>query len=166
MIKILPYKNGILCILFCLGIYANLLLADNAVLVDDSNSNEVNTIASIEVETLVKSTRSWDGNELPRYPDEQPEITILKITIPPGAILPMHKHPYINAGVLLEGELTVITQEEEILQLSAGDPIIEVVNKWHYGKNEGELPATILVFYAGVADSPITVQKETVKVEF
>jgi len=31
--------------------------------------------------TIVKSTHSWDGNQLPSYPDGQPEITTLKITI-------------------------------------------------------------------------------------
>jgi hypothetical protein len=35
-----------------------------------------------------------------------------------------------------------------------------VVNTWHYGINEGDLPAEIIVFYAGVVDSPITVKEE------
>jgi hypothetical protein len=35
----------------------------------------------------------------------------------------------------------------------------QVVNKWHYGKNEGNATAEILLFYAGVPDTPITVKK-------
>jgi quercetin dioxygenase-like cupin family protein len=68
----------------------------------------------------------------------------------------MHQHPYINAGVLLSGALTVVTELDETKHLKAGDALIEVVNKWHYGRNEGSEPAVILVFYAGVASEPVT----------
>ncbi len=71
----------------------------------------------------------------------------------------LHKHPVINAGVLLTGELTVTTEDKKVLHLKAGDPIIEVVEKWHSGKNEGETTAEIIVFYAGVVDTPITVKQ-------
>ncbi len=47
----------------------------------------------IDVEVLTKSTKSWDGINLPSYLNEQSEISILKIVIPPGAELPLHKHP-------------------------------------------------------------------------
>jgi quercetin dioxygenase-like cupin family protein len=94
---------------------------------------------------------------LPDYATGKPEITILKIQIPPGSRLPLHKHGVINAGVLLRGELTVVTEDKKILYLKAGDPIIEVVNTWHYGKNEGETLAEIIVFYAGKVGAPITV---------
>jgi len=114
----------------------------------------------IKVDVLAKTTSSWDGNMLPNYPLENPEITILKITIPPGTQLPLHYHPVINAGVLISGELTVITEDNEILYLKAGETIVEVVDKWHYGKNEGDLPAEIIVFYAGTPEIPITIKKE------
>ena len=73
--------------------------------------------------------------------------------------MPLHEHPVINAGVLLSGELTVVTEDNKTLHLKAGDAIVEVVNKWHYGKNEGNEPAEILVFYAGTADKPISIKK-------
>jgi quercetin dioxygenase-like cupin family protein len=115
---------------------------------------------SIAAKELVKSSLSWDGNSLPNYPEGKPEITILKITIPSGAQLPLHEHPVINAGVLLSGELTVVTTDNKTLHLKAGDPIVEVVDTWHYGRNEGETPAEIIVFYAGVSNKPITVKQE------
>ncbi len=121
-------------------------------------AHEVNT-SKIKVETLVESSSSWDGKPLPEYPRGEPKITVLKITIPPKTRIYLHKHPVINAGVLLKGELTVITEKEEILHLKAGDSIVEVVNKWHYGKNEGNKPAEIIVFYAGTKDTPLTIKK-------
>lgn len=113
----------------------------------------------IAVETLVKGSTSWQGTPLPAYPREPPQVTILRIRIPPGTTLPMHKHPVINAGVLISGTLTVFTEKNEILRLKAGDPIIEVVDKWHYGKNEGTETADIIVFYAGTATLPLSVKR-------
>ncbi len=113
----------------------------------------------IQTAVLAKTGVSWDGSGLPAYPVGTPEITILKIKIPAGAKLPLHKHPVINAGVLLSGELTVVTEDDKTLHLKAGEPVIEVVNKWHYGMNTGDKTAEILVFYAGVQDTPITVKK-------
>jgi len=116
---------------------------------------------SLQVVQLTKSTASWDGSVLPPYPAGQPEITILRITVPPKTRLPLHEHPVINAGVLLRGELTVVTEKGETLHLQAGDPIVEVVGRWHYGANEGEKPAEIIVFYAGVKGERITVKETT-----
>lgn len=115
--------------------------------------------AGISSTQLVKTGKAWDGKDLPAYPGGKPEITILRIVVPAGMQLPLHTHPVINAGILLKGKLTVITENNQVLHLGAGDPIVEVVNTWHYGKNEGTEPAEIVVFYAGVADAPITVKK-------
>ena len=132
------------------GLWLALLLA-STLQADDSTG--------ITVATLAKTSSSWDGTPLPAYPKDMPEVTILRITIPGGTTLPLHKHPVINAGVLLSGELTVITEDDKTLLLKAGDPIVEVVNKWHYGKNTGNDPAEILVFYVGTPDTPINVKK-------
>jgi len=113
---------------------------------------------NVVVETLAKSSSSWDGVVLSEYPKGKPEITILRIKIPAGAELSMHEHPVINAGVLLSGELTVVAEDKKKLHLKAGDSIVEVVNKAHYGKNEGTKTAEIIVFYAGTVDKPITIK--------
>ncbi len=116
-------------------------------------------VSAVKTEVLAKTGSSWDGSRLPDYPKGNPEITILRIKIPPGVQLPLHTHPVINAGVLLAGELTVVTEDNNILHMKAGEPIVEVVNKWHYGKNEGTETADLIVFYAGVPETPITVKK-------
>ena len=115
--------------------------------------------ASPVVKELVKTTQSWNGEFLPAYLQGQPEITILRISIPAGTQLHTHSHPVINAGLLISGQLTVVTTDGKTLHLKAGDPIVEVVNTLHYGINQGKVPAEIVVFYAGVIDTPITVVK-------
>lgn len=121
-------------------------------------AREVNPV---NVEVLAKTSSSWDGETLPDFAKGKPEITILRITIPPKAQLPLHEHPVINAGLLLKGELTVETEDKKTLHLKAGDSIIEVVDKWHSGKNEGNEPAEIIVFYAGIQGEPITIKETT-----
>lgn len=106
---------------------------------------------------LIRTTRSWDGQQLPAYPRGQPQITIRRIVIPAGARLETHSHPVINAGILLTGQLTVVKQGGSTLQLQAGDPIVELVNTPHYGINRGKVPAEIVIIYAGAVDTPITV---------
>ncbi len=132
------------------GVFLALLLLNNASAKEENKTN---------VQVLIKSTKSWDGVNLPNYANGKPEISILKIVIPPGAELPLHKHLVINAGVLLTGELTVEAEGGATLHMKAGDTIIELVNKWHYGKNEGNVPAEIIVFYAGIQGEPLSIEK-------
>ncbi len=111
----------------------------------------------IEVVKLVETTKSWNGDKLPSYPEGEPKITVLKITIPPKTTLHKHYHPVINSGILLKGKLKVVDIEGNVLHLKVGDVIVELVNKIHYGINEGNKPVEIVVFYAGTKDLPITV---------
>jgi len=121
------------------------------------------SIQKVQVKTLLKTTQSWNGSPLPDYESEHPEITALSITIPPNTKLPVHRHPVINAGMLLRGELTVISEAGDTLQMQAGDVIAEMVNQWHHGENNGTEPAEILVFYSGNVDKPITVLRDSVE---
>jgi quercetin dioxygenase-like cupin family protein len=143
-------RNGIVKKIV-LGVIAALLLSGTVWAADSG---------SVAVEVLSRTGSSWDGDMLPAYPTGKAEITILKIIIPAGVKLPRHRHPVINAGVLLRGELTVVTDEGKTLHLKAGDSLVEVVNRWHYGVNEGSVAAEIIVFYAGTPGCPITVKDE------
>jgi quercetin dioxygenase-like cupin family protein len=133
------------------GICLVLLLSSNVLAAGEN---------AVHVDVLAKTSLSRDGSRLPEYSKGTPEITILRIKIPPGVRLPLHKHPVINAGVLLNGELTVVTEDKRTLHLKAGESIVEVVDKWHYGKNDGNETAEIIVFCPGVLDTPISVEKK------
>jgi quercetin dioxygenase-like cupin family protein len=143
------YKEKVKLKKIILGIFISTIFFINACAANINN---------VEVTQLAKSAKSWDGEALPQYPQGQPEVTILRIKIPAGAKLEIHNHPVINAGVLLTGELTVVTEDNKTLHLKAGDSIVELVNKKHYGKNEGKETAEIIVFYAGIENKPITVK--------
>lgn len=117
----------------------------------------VSKASQIEVVKLVETSKSWNGDDLPNYPAGKPKITVLKITIPPKTKLHKHYHPVIISGIILKGELKVVDINNQILILKEGDVIVELVNKIHFGINEGKKPVEIVVFYAGTTGLPITV---------
>lgn len=108
------------------------------------------------VEELQKTSSMWNGEPLPAYPQGRPEITILRITIPPHTELPWHTHPVINSGVLLSGRLVVTAQDGKTMELVPGQALCELVDRPHYGRNPDDAPAVIIVFYAGIEGEPIT----------
>ncbi|SFD63470.1 cupin domain-containing protein [Pseudoalteromonas denitrificans] len=128
-------------------------IVSNSVLAHDVKSRD------LLVEKMTQSSKSWNKNTLPAYPKGQPEVTILRITIAPHTKLDWHKHPVINAAVLLKGQLDVHTEDKKTQHLVAGDTLIEVVNTWHYGINNGDEAAELIVFYAGIKGSPLTIKK-------
>lgn len=113
--------------------------------------------AEVLVEKLLATQKSWDETLFPAYPAGQPEVTLLRITIPPKTSLDWHRHPIINIGYMLAGSLEVENQVTGAKKLiKAGDPLPELVGTVHRGRNPGDEPATILVFYAGVAGSVLS----------
>jgi quercetin dioxygenase-like cupin family protein len=134
-----------------------LSLINSAYTVGDST---MAAIDEINAEVLVKSTTMWNGTTIPPYGVGQPEISVVRVTIPQGQALPMHYHPYATAGVLLSGKLVVHTAAGETAELSAGDGLVELINQAHAGANVGDEPAIVLVVYAGIEGEPVTVLAE------
>lgn len=112
----------------------------------------------VVTQKLLETSTSWDGSQLPSYPKTQPKVTILRITIAPGAKLPIHQHPLINCAVVTKGELKVVKLSGEEKLIKAGDAIAEVVGSFHYGYNAGKDPVELIVFYAGDDTLPLSVK--------
>jgi len=119
----------------------------------------VNAVAATS-EVLQKSQASWNNTPIKQMNLENPEITVVRIQIPKGEKLAWHKHPILNVGYLTKGELTVRTEKGEVLVLKVGDPIIEVIDTWHYGESTGTEDAEIVVVYVGNKGDAITELKE------
>ena len=111
----------------------------------------------IETTVLAKSSRDWGGSMLEPYAEGQPEVTVARITIPAGMALPLHEHPFMTAGVVLQGMIEVRTDSGKTHIARAGDAVVELVNQPHGGANIGEEEAVILVVSAGVEGQPVTV---------
>ena len=111
-------------------------------------------------EILQKSQSSWNNSPIKQMNLTNPEVTVVRIQIPKGEKLAMHQHPILNVGYLTKGELTVRTEKGEVLVLKAGDPIIEVIDTWHYGESTGNEDAEIVVVYVGNEGDAITEVKD------
>ena len=111
----------------------------------------------IETTVLAKSTQDQGGLALEHHAEGQPEVTLARVTIPAGMALPIHEHPFMTAGVVLQGIIEVRTDSGETHIARAGDAVVELVNQPHGGANIGDEDAVILVVYAGVEGRPVTV---------
>jgi quercetin dioxygenase-like cupin family protein len=109
---------------------------------------------AVESQTLIHATSSWDGTPYRSYPRDKPQLTILKITIPPHTALEWHSHPVPSAGYILAGQLTVETKAGKSKVFHAGDAIAESVNVVHRGISGNE-PTVLIVFYAGTPSLPL-----------
>ncbi len=114
----------------------------------------------VKVELLAQAETSWDGAKLPAYPTEAPQISVVKVTIPPHSKLSWHKHPSMNAGYMISGEIVVTSEDGQERIVKAGEGLIETVNTWHYGRNDSDLPAEIVVVYSGVKGRPLAIIKD------
>jgi quercetin dioxygenase-like cupin family protein len=114
-----------------------------------------NASSAIQVETLIQSTSSWDGTPYKAYPAGQPQITVLKITIPPRTTLKWHSHPMPNAGYILSGELTIEKKDGSEKHFVAGQAVSETVNSIHRGITGAE-PLVLIVFYPGTPGLPVS----------
>ncbi|KQZ45119.1 cupin domain-containing protein [Duganella sp. Root1480D1] len=114
--------------------------------------------ASIKVTKLLQSPSSWNGAAL-AYPGGQAEITALMVEIAPGGETGWHLHPVPSFGYVLEGELEVSLKDGSVKRVVAGQALAEVVNTLHNGRNVGKGPVKLVVFYAGVPGSTLTVKE-------
>ncbi len=111
--------------------------------------------SSIVVETLTHTTSSWDRTPYKAYPSGQPQLTVLKITIPPYTTMQWHSHPLPNAGYVVSGELFVEKKDGTKRHFTAGQVIAETVDSVHRGIS-GDQSVVLIVFYPGVANLPLS----------
>ena len=120
------------------------------------HGNAVAQQPEIQSETLLRSRSSWDGAPYTAYPAGRPELSVLKISIPPHTQLQWHTHPMPNAAYILSGELTVEKKEDGKKEhFSAGQVVSEMVDALHRGVT-GNASVTLIVFYAGIEGMPLS----------
>lgn len=113
-------------------------------------------VPGIKVEQLLKTDQSWDRTPYAAYPAGQPEISVLKITIPANTTLNWHTHPMPNVAYVLAGELLVETRDgKHKITVTPGQVLPEVVQTEHRGTS-GKEPVELIVFYAGSEGMPLS----------
>ena len=118
-----------------------------------------NSSYSAQKEVLLKTTSTWDNAEYKKLKIKTPEVTVLKIIIDVGEELPLHKHDLVNIAYVKKGTLTVITDDNKEITLHEEEALPELIGKYHYGKNTGNEPVELVVFYIGEKGTPLSVNK-------
>lgn len=112
----------------------------------------------IEVTPLLKTTKTASGQDI-KYPTtDSPEVTVVKVVIPPGASTGWHKHPYPCFGIVLSGKLTVEIEGGKTNVFLPGEAVVEVVDTAHNGTNNGTEPVELIMFVTGEVGKPFTVR--------
>jgi quercetin dioxygenase-like cupin family protein len=112
----------------------------------------------VAVSQVLQATQSWDGNKYSRYVTGQPQITILKIRIPPNTALDWHEHPMISAAYVVSGQITLeIRGTRKRKTFSAGQALAESVATVHRGYTTNE-SVDLVVFYAGAVGLPLSIK--------
>lgn len=103
----------------------------------------------IIIEQVLKTDTTSIGQKIV-YPQVQDaEVTIAKITFPPGSSTGWHKHDIPVFAYVVEGELTVELKDGKIIQFAAGSSFAEVFDTWHNGVNNGKENMVLIAFYMG-----------------
>ena len=140
-------------ILVICGAGAVVTACNNAKTQDDS-STEVKTTE------LVRTSQSWDGVELPDYLQGRPEIVGIKYEIPAGQKLGIHYHPVMNFGILVQGDLTIISEDGLEKVVHEGEAVVEMVGTVHHGENRGTKPVVLYMFYLSQEGMDLSVHQE------
>lgn len=112
--------------------------------------------AGVKVTPLLKTTDSWDGQQIV-YPQGQAELTALLVEIAPGGSTGWHHHPVPSFGFLLEGTLEITLKDGRVKLMQTGEALSEVSHTVHIGRALGDSPVKIVVFYAGAVGNALTV---------
>lgn len=113
---------------------------------------------AIRVTPLLRSSVTSAEQPIAYPRTDQPEVTAVRVVIPPGAETGWHRHPFPCYGYILRGALTVEMEGREPHRLTAGQALIEAVDVLHNGRNDGSEPAELVMFVTGEKNHPFTVK--------
>ncbi|MCK9509729.1 MAG: cupin domain-containing protein [Pigmentiphaga sp.] len=104
---------------------------------------------------LMQTSTTWAGQPL-AYPQGQAEISAMEITLAPGAETGWHSHPVASYAYVLEGELEITLEDGRQHRAHRGQALAEVVGLAHNGRNVGEGPVRLIVFYTATPGATLT----------
>ena len=111
------------------------------------------------VTKLFSGTTTALGQQI-RLPEGAAEVTVLSYEIPPGAVLPDHKHPHPRYAYVLAGRLKVTTGDGiKSFEYGPGDFIVEMLDAWHSGQTVGRETVRLLVIDQGPPGTANTILK-------
>jgi quercetin dioxygenase-like cupin family protein len=115
----------------------------------------------IIIETVLKTDTTSIGQKIV-YPDFQnDEISVVKVTIPPGKSTGWHKHNFPVFAYVLEGDLTIELKDGKPILFRKSSSFSEVITTNHNGINNGKDTVILIAFFMGEKGKPLSVHGDT-----
>ena len=111
----------------------------------------------VVLEPLLKTDTTSIGQKIVYPHFENDEVSIVKVTIPPGKSTGWHKHVFPVFAYVLQGTLTVEVENRKTLRFTAGSSLSEVINILHNGINNGKEDVVLIAFFMGEKGKPLSV---------
>ena len=109
------------------------------------------------LEPVLKTDTTSIGQKIvyPQFAND--EVSIVKVTIPPGKSTGWHKHNFPVFAYVLQGALTVEFENRKSLQFSENSSFSEVIDTLHNGINYGKEDVILIAFFMGEKGKPLSV---------
>src|ERR1035437_697903 len=111
----------------------------------------------VEIKIILKTDTTSIGQKI-LYPDfKNDEVTMAKVTIPPGKSTGWHKHVFPVFGYVIQGTLTVEIENRKPVQYPVNSSFSEVINTLHNGVNNGKEDLILIAFFMGEKGKTLSV---------
>lgn len=97
-----------------------------------------------KVTEIYRGSTTALGQKL-RFPRQDGTLVASIYEIPPGARLPVHRHPQQRLAYVLAGRLRVSTPEGRGWEYGPGEIVVEMLDHWHSGETLGTEAVRLLV---------------------
>ena len=108
------------------------------------------------LEPILKTDTTSIGQKIvyPQFAND--EVSIMKVTIPPGQATGWHKHRFPVFAYVLKGTLTVEVENGKSQQFGTNSSFSEVINTNHNGKNNEPEDVVLIAFFLGEKGKPLS----------
>ena len=112
------------------------------------------------VEELLQSGVNSMGQKI-SYPQvNNAQVTMKKITFPPGETTGWHKHDIPVFSYIIKGTLTVETEDGKVMQYKENTCFSESYNIYHQGTNKESTDLVVIAIYLGGDARQLSIKKE------
>lgn len=111
----------------------------------------------VVLEAVLKTDTTSIGQKIVYPTFANDEVSIIKVTLPPGKSTGWHKHFFPVFAYVLKGTLTVEVENKKTLQFPVNSSFSEVINTLHNGVNNGNEDVVLIAFFMGEKDKPLSV---------
>lgn len=110
----------------------------------------------VKVETMLKTDTTAIGQKIVFPSSANDEVTIAKVTLPPGTSTGWHKHARPVFAYVVSGVLKVRMQNGKVNEFLPSSTFAEMINTLHEGFNDTTTDVVLIAFYLGEKGQPLT----------